>query len=129
MTRRAKIADAAANLGNTEFRATVVLSGESKDEDGTRAFDASNRALAEVPPERFAGALMVTDGQVHDVPKTLKDRGYDGPLHALITGERDETDRRLIIERAPRFGIVGAAADAHLPGRGQGWSRTARRRR
>ena len=102
-----KIADAAANLPNTEIRTTVVLSGESKDEEGTRAFDALNRALADIPPERYAGALMVTDGEIHDVPKTLKDRGYEGPLHALITGERGETDRRLIVERAPRFGIVG----------------------
>ena len=102
-----KIAEAAANLPNTEVRTTVVMSGESKDEEGTRAFDALNRALADIPPERYAGALMVTDGEIHDVPKTLKDRGYEGPLHALITGERGETDRRLIVERAPRFGIVG----------------------
>ena len=31
----------------------------------------SNRALAEIPPERFAGAVFITDGQVHDVPADL----------------------------------------------------------
>ncbi|HKG74983.1 MAG TPA: hypothetical protein VKA79_12130, partial [Aestuariivirgaceae bacterium] len=74
---------------------------------GTRAFEALNSVLADIPPERYAGTIMITDGQVHDAPKSLRALGYDGPLHALITGVRNETDRRLVVERSPRFGIVG----------------------
>jgi hypothetical protein len=33
------------------------------------AFAALRQALADVPPERYAGAMMITDGQVHDVPQ------------------------------------------------------------
>src|SRR5664279_4198326 len=29
------------------------------------------------------------------------------PLHALITGQRDEIDRRVVLTQTPRFGIVG----------------------
>ena len=76
-------------------------------EDGTRLFEALERALADVPAGRFAGAFMITDGQVHDVPSTPDAGSLPGPLHVLLSGERGETDRRLVIEKAPSYGIVG----------------------
>jgi hypothetical protein len=102
-----KISNAVAKLRQTEIRTVTVQSAEGKEQDGTRAFEALNSVLADIPPERYAGAIMITDGQVHDAPKSLRALGYDGPLHALITGARNETDRRLVVERSPRFGIVG----------------------
>ena len=33
--------------------------------------------------------------------------GFQAPVHALITGRKDERDRRIAISAAPRFGIVG----------------------
>ena len=98
---------AAARLPNTELRIIEVRSGISADDDGTRAFDALNRALADIPPERFAGALMVTDGQVHDAPADLTKLGLGGPVHGLISGSKTERDRKVVIDRSPRFGIVG----------------------
>jgi hypothetical protein len=102
-----KISNAVAKLRQTEIRTVTVQSAEGKEQEGTRAFEALNSVLADIPPERYAGAIMITDGQVHDAPKSLRALGYDGPLHALITGARNETDRRLVVERSPRFGIVG----------------------
>jgi hypothetical protein len=102
-----KISDAVSKLRQTELRTVTVQSDESKQQEGTRAFEALNSVLADIPPERYAGTIMITDGQVHDAPKSLRALGYDGPLHALITGARNETDRRLVVERSPRFGIVG----------------------
>ena len=29
---------------------------------------------------------MITDGQVHDVPKSAQVLGFDAPVHALLTG-------------------------------------------
>ena len=98
---------AAARLGNTELRVVEVHSGISAEDDGTRAFDALNRALADIPPDRFAGAIMVTDGQIHDAPGDPAKSGIGGPLHGLLTGSKSERDRKLVIDRAPRFGIVG----------------------
>ncbi|MBI3673928.1 MAG: hypothetical protein HY245_11020 [Rhizobiales bacterium] len=94
-------------LPNTELRVVEVRSGIASGDDGTRAFAALNRALAEIPPERFAGAVMVTDGEIHDAPADPKKSGIGGPLHGLITGAKNERDRRVVIDRAPRFGIVG----------------------
>ena len=98
---------AVARLPNTELRTVEVKSGISAEDDGTRAFEALNRALADIPPERFAGAIMITDGQVHDVPQDAAKANPGGPLHAIITGSRSEKDRKVVIEKAPRFGMVG----------------------
>ncbi len=95
------------NLPDLIVKTVTVTPSNVPDNDGTQLFKALNKALADVPPERFGGAVFVTDGQVHDVPDSLAGQGYNGPVHALITGQKDERDRRLVIEQAPRFGIVG----------------------
>jgi hypothetical protein len=86
----------------------VVEAGQSDGEtDGTRLFSALGAALADVPPDRIAGAIMITDGRVHDVPADQSALGFAAPVHALITGTKDERDRRVKLIAAPRFGIVG----------------------
>src|SRR5579875_3325477 len=77
------------------------------DNDGTRLFSALAATLADVPPDRVAGAIMITDGRVHDVPADAAALGFAAPLHALITGHPDEIDRRVVLTVTPRFGIVG----------------------
>ena len=94
-------------LADTEVRVVEVRSGITSSQDGTRAFEALKSALADVPPERYAGAVLLTDGQVHDVPASLDEIGYTGPLHGVLTGEQQENDRRIVVEAAPRFAIVG----------------------
>src|SRR3954470_15869419 len=77
--------------------------------DGTRLFTALSRSLADVPRQRLAGIVMITDGQVHDLPVAAPDAtaGELGvPLHVLLSGHRDEHDRRLAIANAPSFGLV-----------------------
>jgi hypothetical protein len=86
----------------------VVEAGQADGEtDGTRLFQALTATLSDVPPERVAGAFMITDGRVHDVPAEVGALGFAAPLHALITGTPDERDRRVVLVAAPRFGIVG----------------------
>ncbi|MDP2296050.1 MAG: hypothetical protein Q8M24_11385 [Pseudolabrys sp.] len=75
--------------------------------DGTRLFSALSSTLADVPPDRIAGAIMITDGRVHDVPADAAALGFAAPLHALITGQPNEIDRRVVLTQTPRFGIVG----------------------
>lgn len=79
--------------------------------DGTLAFAALDRALADVPVERLAGTILVTDGQAHDVPDAaaLAAQGANvlkAPVHVLVAGRRGERDRRLTVEQAPGFGVV-----------------------
>ena len=75
--------------------------------DGTRLFSALSSTLADVPPDRVAGAIMITDGRVHDVPANAKALGFAAPVQALITGHANEIDRRVVLTETPRFGIVG----------------------
>jgi hypothetical protein len=81
--------------------------GARKTEAGTRLFSTLEQAMTDVPAERFAGAVIVTDGQIHDVPEKSDRPLAAGPLHVLLTGSREEKDRRLIVENAPGYGIVG----------------------
>jgi hypothetical protein len=86
----------------------VVEAGEADGEnDGTRLFTALGSALADVPPDRVAGIIMITDGRVHDVPADTSALGFAAPIQALISGHNDERDRRVALVAAPRFGIVG----------------------
>jgi hypothetical protein len=86
----------------------VVEAGQSDGEtDGTRLFTALAAALADVPADRVAGAIMITDGRVHDIPADVAALGFAAPVQALITGDKNERDRRVALIAAPRFGIVG----------------------
>ena len=75
--------------------------------EGTRLFGPMTRMLSDVPPRRLAGAVIITDGQVHDVPDDLATAGLTAPVHVLLTGDPNEGDRRLIVLEAPSYGIVG----------------------
>ena len=95
-----------------EFEVRVVEAGRDGAADErteTRLFGALEAALRDVPPSRVGGAIMITDGQVHDTPADAS--GFAGPLHALITGEEGERDRRIRFERAPRFAIVDSPVE------------------
>jgi hypothetical protein len=86
----------------------VVEAGQADGEtDGTKLFGAVSSALSDVPVDRVAGAFLITDGRVHDIPPSAAALGFQAPVHGLITGRKDERDRRIAIAAAPRFGIVG----------------------
>lgn len=91
-----------------QFELRVVETGKASAADDraeTRLFGALDGAFRDIPPSRVGGAVMITDGQVHDTPQSLT--GFTAPLHALITGRDDERDRRIRFQNAPRFGLVG----------------------
>ncbi|SJZ89664.1 hypothetical protein SAMN02745126_02761 [Enhydrobacter aerosaccus] len=79
---------------------------------GTRLIEAMRSALVDVPPERLAGVVLLTDGQVHDVPPSLPPELGGAPLHALIAGKKNERDRLIVVEQSPRFGVVGRQVTA-----------------
>ena len=102
---RAALADKLAKIPGLEVR-MVDASGNDGGGEGTRLFSALGATLSDVPPERVAGAILVTDGRVHDVPEASL-LGFAAPVHALITGREGERDRRVALTATPRFGIVG----------------------
>jgi len=90
-------------------RTAAVQTLTTGEDNGTQLFAGLNGALADVPPERVAGAILITDGEVHDAPPIDK-LGIRAPVHALIAGQRDEKDRKLTVLNAARFTIVGQGA-------------------
>jgi hypothetical protein len=103
---REALVDSLKKIKGLEVR--VVEAGQADGEtDGTKLFGALSSALSDVPTERVAGAFLITDGRVHDIPANAAALGFSAPVHALITGRKDERDRRIAVSAAPRFGIVG----------------------
>jgi hypothetical protein len=81
-------------------------------DDGTRLFAALNRTMSDIPRQRLAAVVMITDGQVHDVPAgppAAAARELGAPLQVLLSGYPNEADRRLVVAQAPSFGLVGKA--------------------
>ncbi|KCZ45366.1 MULTISPECIES: hypothetical protein [unclassified Hyphomonas] len=87
-----------------------VLESDPND-DGTHLYSALEGLMADVPRDRIAGAILITDGQLHDVPGKPDAEGVIGPVHSLIVGDPDRGDRRVELVEAPSFGIVGETAD------------------
>ncbi|HVZ07774.1 hypothetical protein [Rhodopila sp.] len=98
--RQAIEADAG-KLHDLELRTVTVPEGGNA---GTRLFTTVDKALADIPRSRFAGTIAITDGQIHDIPKTAPG---GAPLNLLLAARGEETDRRLRVIEAPGYGIVG----------------------
>lgn len=96
-------------LPNTELREVTV--GDAPGNGGTLLMGALSQALAEEPRARVAGAILITDGQVHDMARAPD---MPAPVNVLLTGHATDWDRRLIIESAPAFAIMGEAVKLKL---------------
>jgi hypothetical protein len=103
---RAALEQALAKFSDVEPRFVTARSGPGGD-DGTRLFAALGEALKDAAQERVGAAILVTDGIVHDILAKAEALGFKAPLHALVTGQPNERDRRIELVETPRFGIVG----------------------
>jgi len=72
---------------------------------------AVDEALADLPRGRIAGTILLSDGQAHD-----REAAPDlpAPLHLLHTGRDGDWDRRLEIDNAPAFAILGEEVELTL---------------
>lgn len=100
-----QIEERAKSLPNTEVR-VIEGAAPSSGSDGTELFKALQAGIADVPPDRVAGAVLITDGVVHDIPANAAALGFTAPVHSLVTGRPNERDRRIVLTATPRFGIV-----------------------
>jgi len=74
---------------------------------GSKLFEPLASMVGDISSDRVAGAIIITDGQIEDAPSILENYNFKAPINIILTGEKQEKDRRLIIESSPRFGIVG----------------------
>ena len=95
-------------LPRTEVRSIVAGAQQLGEADGgTKLFGAIQSALSDSGRERVGAVFLISDGQVEDAPERLEELGIDAPLHLLLTGQKREFDRRVVLEQVPSFGIVG----------------------
>lgn len=120
----AEVQERLGRLDGLEVRVERLQPQPGRD-DGTALFAALDRALSDVPRRRLAGVIALTDGQVHDVAAAGQGE-LGAPLHVLLTGRKGERDRRLVIEQAPSFGIVGDSVTIALKVEDAGGTGTAR---
>ena len=88
---------------NTDLRIITLPDGEG--DAGTQLMTAVSAAIAEEPQARIAGIVMITDGRLHDI--TRMPASLPAPIHAILTGQPADWDRRLIVSNAPAFAILG----------------------
>ncbi|HKL66195.1 MAG TPA: hypothetical protein VJ886_08800, partial [Roseovarius sp.] len=107
--RSASTAEAAETLAarieardNTDLRRVTV--DDAPDNRGSLVMGVLSDALAELPRGRIAGAVLLSDGQVHDIGAAPD---MPAPLHLLHTGREGDWDRRLRVDNAPAFAILG----------------------
>ena len=98
----AQLSAAITALPNTALRRATVPDGAQN--AGTQLGAVLSEALAAEPRGRVAGVIVLSDGRLHD-PEALPD--LPAPLHLLRSGHASDWDRRLLIETAPAFGIIG----------------------
>ena len=89
-------------IPDTELRIHQVADGEK--DAGSLVLTALSEALAEEPRARVAGAIVITDGRVHDLGIVPN---LPAPLQVLLTGRDSDWDRRLVVKNAPAFAIIG----------------------
>ena len=92
-------------LGDIEIKEAVFRNG--RDAEDSSIFTALSEALADLDRSRLAGVVLTTDGQIHDAPSQTD---FPVPLHALIAGEREGFDRRVVLDQVPAFAVVGEYA-------------------
>ncbi len=117
-----------ARFPRIEPRFVDVKNDPNSDAPATNLFSALAAAVSDVSPSRVGGAILLSDGQIHDIPNVTPNieqtLGFKAPIHGLITGRADEFDRRIEVVRAPRFGIVNEQQELTLrvfdDGRAQG---------
>lgn len=75
-------------------------------EQNTSLFSALRQQMIALPQQQIAGTVLITDGQVHDVPTIAREFEKLAPFHAVLTGRKDEHDRRVTVVDAPKYGLL-----------------------
>lgn len=104
----------------------VETEGRPGTVSGTALMDEIGRAIGQTPASRLAGAVIISDGiVVREHPPVLPE---GKPVHVLLAGDRNMVDRRMVVEAAPPYAVVGQTAHVTMrveggrPGLEVNWS-------
>tara|TARA_R110002124_G_scaffold12005_39_gene57167 strand:- start:3734 stop:5812 length:2079 start_codon:yes stop_codon:yes gene_type:complete len=87
-----------------EIREVSVTNDLDVRDSGSMVMTALSQAAAQVAASRIAGAIVISDGRIHDADML---RDFPAPVHLLQAGRADDWDKRLELINAPSFAIVG----------------------
>ena len=82
--------------------------------DGTRLFSSLRDALSGLLLQQISGTVLITDGQVHDVPDNMGVLEKLGPFHTILTGKKDEFDVKLSVVSAPKYGLLNESVNIRI---------------
>lgn len=77
--------------------------------EATHIFSLLREQMLSLPLAQLAGTILITDGQVHDAPESAAELGALArlaPIHVVLTGKRDEYDRKVKVVAAPQYGLI-----------------------
>lgn len=101
-----------AAIDGVEVRTVEIADAPTGSNAGTLLMTALRDAQNAFPRARIAGAIVISDGQVHDMKLAPAD--FPAPVHLLLSGHAREWDRRLAITNAPAFAILGETVTLRL---------------
>lgn len=99
----AALADLKSRLEDAENTEIRVVEADGVEE--TRLIEALQRALGDTPRSRLGAVFIVSDGQTTDADRAGA-LALEAPVHFLSTARKDETDRKITLTNAPRYGLV-----------------------
>ena len=88
-----------------------IIVKDDPNNEGTALFSAIKKAINNISINDLAGIVVLSDGIAHDDALGEGIKGLNVPIHSVIVGDKNLNDRRLIIEKAPQFGLVGKSVD------------------
>jgi len=101
------LADIKSSLSDIE--PVIVRAGQdpvSMKNQNTSLFSVLRNNLMGFPLRQVAGTVFITDGQVHDVPEALGGLEKLAPFNVILTGKKDEFDRKVTVAEAPKYGLL-----------------------
>ena len=101
----------------SDVQAVVVRAPQYSDPrkgEATHVFSLLREQMLSLPLAQLAGTIIITDGQVHDAPESAAELGALArlaPIHVVLTGKRDEYDRKVSVMSAPQYGLINQSVD------------------
>ncbi len=125
-TRAEQAAQAAARLAAAARDAGLEVATVPFDDRTTAAGEALRQARLAGDDRSLSAVVLIGDGLVQDPDALARSLPPGTPLHLLLAGRPDLPDRRLVLESAPRYGVVGRPVAIRLRVEQNGGDRPAR---
>lgn len=85
---------------------TIHLSETNPDGLESNLAPTLRHAFSTIAPERYAGAILISDGQVPDLEAVRDILPPERPFHVLLTGQKKEQDRVIQLIDPPHYSLV-----------------------